>query len=760
MDDIESLKEQLDAAKGEDKEKLQKEWHEQLVSTAARLRRVLDAADARTDRRELNQARYFLAFVDYELGYNDEAAILADYAARRLHIINPELSREAARLALAAYEQEYEARSPAQRPVMVRIARPVAEFLIRNWPEQDRANEARITMARLCDRAKLYVEAAEWYANVTDGSELYAEAQIGAGREYWVASQSVPKRSTTARTGAPGTADPQISELTAKAEKFLKNGIEKAGDAADANGNPPGWLTVGKTELANLDIGLGRYDDAVKLLTDPPHSVVVSVAVTDEATRPSEGVKGRPFASYVFQSLLRAQIGRHQVDSKLEAMQQLETIAGASGAEGVTAIYVSLGKEIEKELARLIATNDRARLGEVRKSFERFLEELSKRSEKMSYGSLLWIAETYTGLGDGLAEDPTAAREYFAKAAHAYEQLLTRAAADNSPSRTDRMLSLQLRLSNCLRRQGNYAKSLEILREVIGQRPKALDVQVAAANLLQDWGASPDAGSELRSLDAIRGLRDQAVGGAVWGWEGIAARLERVLASGKADNELREKYFEARYNIPFCRHQFAERAKDAAARTKALEVALGEINAFALVSTDLSDESWRKLDTLYQDIETDLGRKPAPLARPDLRTATAATAGSSPATPQKPTASTKAKTAEVDAIRSPQNAPVAKTDKPISTGIAPGWILIGLFFVITATIAGVVWNIRRQKPTRASITSLGAPEFVDLPGQSAARPKPTVPKPQPKAGSTLTRKPSGPVSEKTVPQKKAGPKAP
>ena len=400
---------------------------------------VLDAADARTDRRELNQARYFLAFVNYELGRNDEAAILADYAARRLHAVNPELSREAARLALAAYEQEFEARSQEQRTTMVRIARPVAEFLIRNWPEQDRANEARITMARLSDRAKLYVEAAEWYANVTDGFEQYAEAQIGAGREYWVASQSVPKRAAPAKNAAPATADPQISDLTAKAEKFLKNGIEKAGDAADANGNPPDWLTVGKTELANLDIGMGRYDDAVKLLTDPPHSVVTSVAVNDEATRPTEGVKGRPFASYVFQSLLRAQIGRHQVDASLEAMQQLEKIAGASGAEGVTAIYVSLGKEIEKELARLVATNDRARLGEVRKSFEKFLEELAKRSDKMSYGSLLWIAETYTGLGDGMAEDPGAAREYFAKAAHAYEELLTRAAADNSPTRTDRM---------------------------------------------------------------------------------------------------------------------------------------------------------------------------------------------------------------------------------------------------------------------------------------------------------------------------------
>ncbi len=68
MDDIESLKERLDAASGDERAKLQNQWREHLQETAGRLRRVLDAADSRTDRKELNQARYFLAFVDYELG--------------------------------------------------------------------------------------------------------------------------------------------------------------------------------------------------------------------------------------------------------------------------------------------------------------------------------------------------------------------------------------------------------------------------------------------------------------------------------------------------------------------------------------------------------------------------------------------------------------------------------------------------------------------------------------------------------------------
>jgi tetratricopeptide (TPR) repeat protein len=759
MDDIQSLKERLDAASGDERVNLQKEWHEHLLQTAGRLRRVLEAADARTERRELNRARYYLAFVDYELERNDEAAILADYAARRLRTLNPELSRESARLALAACEQEYAARPPAQRSIMVRIARPVAEFLIHNWPDHEHANEARMTMARLCDRAKEHVESAGWYASVTEGSEQYAEAQIGAGREYWVASQTAPKRTGPKNAVADSSRESQINEWTAKAEKYLQHGIEKAGDAADANGIPPDWLTVGKTELANLEIGLGRYDDAVKLLTDPPHSVVSSVAVTDEKARPAEGVKARPFASYVYQSLLRAEIGRHQVDASLEAMQNLEKIAGASGAEGVTAIYVSLGKEIEKEIGRLQATHDQTRLSEVRKSFDKFLDELSRRSETMSYGSLLWIAETYTGLGDGLSEDLPAASEYFAKAAHAYEQLIARVAADKSVARQDPTLSLKLRLANCLRRQGDFGHALEIVRGVIAQKPKTLDVQVAAAGILQDWGASSVSRAELRSLDAIRGLHDPAGGGVVWGWGEIAARLEHVLANGKPDNELREKYFEARYNIPDCRRQFAIREKDRATRTKALEVALGEIKAFALVSADMGDEPWRRLDTLYQDIETDLGRHATPLPKPDLRAANAAATSASQPAAAKLTPVAKGTATSGSSPHAPAKsaAKSAKTEpNPDSTGVAPIWIGFGLIFGVAFTIAAVVWNIRRQQPTHKVIRSLGSPEFIDLPGRPAKRaPVTGANQPTKAAGTSAVRKTSS-----TVPQKKTGPKPP
>jgi hypothetical protein len=471
--------------------------------------------------------------------------------------------------------------------------------------------------------------------------------------------------------------------------------------------------------LANLEIGLGNYDEAVKLLTDPPHSVTASIAVTDEAARPAAGVKNKTFASFVYQTLLRAQIGLHQVDAAIGAMQQLEKIAGAGGAEGVTAIYVSLGKEIEKEIGRLIASNDRQRLIEVRKSFDRFLEELTKRSQAMSYGSLLWIAETYTGLGEGTSDDESAAREYFGKAAATYEQILAKTAADTSPAAKDRALSLELRLANSRRRQGDYEHALETVRAVIAQRPKTLEVQIAAAGILQDWGASQnadaDADAERRSLEAIRGLSDAGGGGAVWGWAEIAARIQRVLAGGKADNDLREKYFEARYNIPASRRQCALAEKNGAMRAKILEVALGEIRAFALVSTDVGEDSWKRLDSLYQQIEQDLGRQPTPLARPDLRTAGAvASAPSAPVAIPEPVPAQPQPTPQATTFKAPTSPPLE--------GPSPFWLLSGFAVLAAVSAAGMWWGLGRQKPHRKVLPSFAADDDVNLPSRPVRGP--------------------------------------
>jgi hypothetical protein len=748
VDSIQALHERLESATADDKAKIESELQAHLRDARQKLQSALATADPHRDPKELNRARYYLAFVDYELKDFDAAAVLGDYAARRLKNFDADLARESAHLALAAVDQEFKTCPDSQRLVLARIARPTAEYLVHNWPDQDKTNEARAIMAELYDQAKQPLEAAQWYASVTPGSEGYAEAQIGAGREFWSAALSSPK----ALAGGPSR-ESQIKEWTTSAEKYLRNGIAKAGDPADSAGNPPAWLVSGKVVLANLEIGLGNYDEAVKLLTDQPHSVTDSIAVTNEASRPAAGVKNKTFASFVYQTLLRAQIGRHQVDAAIQAMQQLENIAGSSGVEGVTAIYVSLGKEIEREIARLIASNDRQRLTEVRKSFDKFLDELTKRSQSMSYGSLLWIAETYTGLGEGISDDESAAREYFGKAAATYEQILAKNAADTSPAAKERTLSLELRLANSRRHQGDYQHALETVRSVIAERPKTLELQITAAGILQDWGASQSADAEHRSLEAIKGIRDSE-GGAVWGWAEIAARVQRFLAGRKTDNDLREKYFEARYNIPACRRQCALVEKDQAMRAKILEVALGEIRAFAVGSTDLGEDSWKRLDGLYQQIEKDLGRQATALARPDLRTADAGESAPVAAAEGQPTPTVAPPVSQSTAAKA--------ATTPAASSPSPFWLVLGFLGLAGASAGGMWWSFGRQKSHRKTLPSFAAEDDVNLPSPpvrpaalSATRPARSA---AAASAPNRTQKPDGVPAKAAAPRQRPKPK--
>src|SRR5690606_26609358 len=137
------------------------------------------------------------------------------------------------------------------------------------------------------------------------------------------------------------------------------------------------------------------------LLTADPHSVLNAVAVGEGEQRPttSGAVKSQAIASLAYQQLLRAHIGIRDLEAARQTREQLEAIARAGEEAGaLTQVYVEFGRELQKELEQLAAAGDTSRLNEVRGAFEQFLGDLFNRQEGQTFNSLLWIAETYTGL--------------------------------------------------------------------------------------------------------------------------------------------------------------------------------------------------------------------------------------------------------------------------------------------------------------------------------------------------------------------------
>jgi tetratricopeptide (TPR) repeat protein len=94
---------------------------------------------------------------------------------------------------------------------------------------------------------------------------------------------------------------------------------------------------------------------------------------------------------------------------------------------------------------------------------------------------------------------PLAAEGYYAKAADAYNEIITGglAAAGNRTA-------VELRLARCRRQQKQYAEAFRLCDEVLKTNPNALDAQFEAAYSLSDWGSD---GEPAKLLDAIQGVK-------------------------------------------------------------------------------------------------------------------------------------------------------------------------------------------------------------------------------------------------------------
>ena len=417
--------------------------------------------------------------------------------------------------------------------------------------------------------------------------------------------------------------DELLNQWQNAAEKFLHVGISRQEQVFA--GSPPGTndlddLIPAKVSLGYILVGKGEYPEIVSLLTgkpagskgvENPFPVLGAIAVKDEKNRPENGIKSRMFASSVYQLLLRAYVGTQQINEALSVMGTLEKIASGADSEDVTAIYVQLGQELQKEIERLKGLNQQKRLAEVRSSFDLFLGKLFDRKGQMPYNQLIWIAETYYGLGRGIGNDnKTVAETYFKQAAESYRAILNRDRQDGNFVDDLREKGVTLRLANCRRHQGEFEIALKLIQDLLAENANFLQAQFEAAYILQDWGSSGQGDSYKKLLDAIQGQQDEKKGG-IWGWGYIAIRLRRAVDFGQLSpekqTEYEEKYLDARYNVSESRRRYGLAQSSSEKKLQALKSAQQEIDTLVALSSNVSDEWKEKFNSLYGKIQRDLG---------------------------------------------------------------------------------------------------------------------------------------------------------
>jgi tetratricopeptide (TPR) repeat protein len=593
---IETLSEALDAAPASERSIKQAALDSHLAEIGRLLRLALDLSSADSDRKAVAQSRYLLSFVLLRQEKPYDAAILASHVMVHDRDDDPDTALNATEVAMIAAVAAWNRAPARERDFETRTLRDICQKILDLYPQSARGGEARMRLGMAYRTMNQPLEAATWFLQVPESDPQYASARINAGQSYWAAwTQKAALAGADESTASPPA---EMQTWKQEARSLLTQGIQLTREKL-GSGAPPGE-ELGKAEvsLASIQIQDGEFAEAVERLTaGGDNSVLAAVGIAGGATRPDDGLQSASFAGLTYRLLLRAYVGLQQIDKAQETMTLLENVGG----QDIIGAYTQLGIELQDELKRLTVSGDTARLQETRESFEKFLARVYEARDKSDYRSLLWIGETYYGLGQGLAGDAAGAAAYYSKAADAYSEILT-----NNLAAAEGVNAVQLRLARCRRAQGRFAEALKMISAILSKNPNILDAQFEAAYTLSDWG---EAGEPPRLLESIKGPASDRN---IWGWSKLSRQLQQIVAKSPTP-DFTQRFVDARYEMGNSRRRYA-RVSTADAESQ-LKAGQAEIVSLVQVFRDLDDASFARFDRLYQDMQSDLGQSAIPLER-------------------------------------------------------------------------------------------------------------------------------------------------
>ncbi|MCA8995992.1 MAG: hypothetical protein KDA80_03380, partial [Planctomycetaceae bacterium] len=604
-EELQTLKNQIEKAVAQGKTKEALEFKDAMKATAGEMARLLDLALKLalpdTDPALINIARLRLAYAYLLQERFLDAAVIAEYQMDKFGGVSAEVGKEAGFIAMASFDNAYAQADQNNRDFEAKMVVAAAEKLENRYPDSSRANDARNAVAKIYFQQNRLVEAAEWWERIPLGTDQYADAQVRAGKAYW--------RQYVMETSKPESERASAEDLTkwkTLAVQRLETGLAEAEKVIPDDKPLPDDLVGAKLTLVNIRNLDGIYKSpkegtagALELLTAEPHPVLKEVDVPEGTERPQDPskAKSRQIASFAYQQLLRTQIGLKDLEAARQARAKLEQVAAGEDEAALTQVFVDFGRELEQELERLKASGEDARLTEVRAGFEAFLNDLFNRQDGQTFYSLLWIAETYTSLGEGSQDDPSKAQEFYDKAATAYQSILDKAATDPTFADANQSIACKLRLVNCLRQQENFEKAEQVVFDILKEKPNAPDAQFEASRLYQAW-ANSDSSNYKKFDAALYGVKEPVN---VWGWGYTAQSLQRAIY-GNQDERLEKLHFDARYNLAKAEQEYGKAHPDLDEGTKHLERAKTSITGFQRISQRWPDKEYARFNELYKSI--------------------------------------------------------------------------------------------------------------------------------------------------------------
>ncbi len=597
---------QLKAAQGGTEkaliEALQKQKNENTTLAQESLRTATSVADGKTPMEDLNSARYYLCFLAWDGGQLYDAAVLGEFLASRYPDSLP--GRQGARIALASYVRLYSESKSADKGFEMAQIQRIADTIFRRWPGEEEADEAALTLLNFAASQHQLDQALEYLGKISPNSPRRGQAELRAGQVLW----SAYLRGSQA-PAAERPPQAELDQLKKRAEDVLAGGIARLEKLEQGQQVDP-TLAAAVFTMAQIYVDTGQPDKAVQWLENPKIGPLALI----KAGSPAAAREG--FAAETYKVALRAYIAVNpQQLKKAEAiMDALDKLVRASGdakaAENLTAIYISLGRELQAHLQELRKTGKRKEMESVSKAFEVFLDRVTQRDTGANYASLNWVGETYFSLGSGFDEGTAQlspqAKTYFEKATAAYQRMLEIALKDPKyKDQPDSLVAVRMRLADGYRRIGKFDEAIKTILAVLRERqeakkPPLITAQVQAAEIYQSRGAADSRAYAL----AINGS-DAGKDGAniIWGW----SKLSKITMNNP---KFAETFHQSRLAMAEARRLFALTQKEGPQQTKILENAKQDLWFTYKLHPDLGgEETSARYDRLLKQIQKSLGNK-------------------------------------------------------------------------------------------------------------------------------------------------------
>jgi cellulose synthase operon protein C len=543
---------------------------------------------------DLNVIRYCVAYLDWAAEEYYDAAVLGEFLAR-CYPDRPEAQR-GAEIALKSYARLCaEASVGDNRKFETDRMEAIADFITARWPRSVVADEAWMMSIRAAMSKRDTAKALECLGRIAADSPRRGDAELMTGQALWNAyleAARLPEERQPTKA--------EMAEFMSEGRKALEDGVARLRKPVDEGASVSYSLPAASLALAQICLQTGNAAKAVRWLDDPKIGAHALVKANNKA------IDRGNFRVEAFKTALRAYVATQQLEKAEATMNALEK---SGGAGNIARIYIGLGRQLEEALKRLRAEGKQEEAAKVAHGFEFFLTRIAARpAAEATFSALYWVAETFTNLGDSLSSDgrkpsPEAVKNY-GKAANTYEKIVEACRADpNFAPTAGSLTSVQIRLARCLRRLGKYEEALDTLVEVLKIRDNLLDAQREAACTYQAWGAEKPGYFVL----AIRGGRkvvrkDGSSVNLVWGWGGIANRVQNVEAR-------HDIYDEARYNLALCRFKYAQ-SKTGQEQADELRKAAQEILIVQRIRPEMGGQKWYdQYDALLRKIQKDLGVK-------------------------------------------------------------------------------------------------------------------------------------------------------